>query len=310
MKKKLSAILALLITILFIGCIAIPKRAVRIEDRLWIEKDYDRRLSLWTVEYRIERILTRFGHTQVLISGEKHEKSIILLHAMGLNLTSWAPNVEALSKHYRVYAVDAIGDQGRSIVRRDYPENSHEYGQWLNDIIDTLGLNEVNIIGCSMGGWIGHSYAIEYPEKMKHLVLISPAAGIPQKTKWMGILLKMLFTNNELKLKEVSKKLLGPYQASKDWIDYMAKASKDPKSAKLGNPKEFSDEQLARTGGKVLLLIGDSEYIYKSTDDVLDRAKMHIPNLTAKIIPNAGHLGTWDNPVFVNSEIISFVGID
>ncbi len=97
---------------------------------------------------RIVRVLTRFGHTQVVISGETHDRPIILLHAMGLNLTSWAPNVEALSKQYKVIAV--------------------EYSQWLNDIIDSLELQEVNLFSCSMGGWIAHSYAINYP-----------AAGIP-----------------------------------------------------------------------------------------------------------------------------------
>lgn len=302
------SILLVLIVCLLTGCVAIPKRSIRIEDRLWIEEDYNRRLEAWPVEYKTQRILTRFGYTQVLVSGEEHKESIILLHAMGFNSTSWSSNIEALSKHYRVYAVDTIGDQGRSIVRRDYPKNSQEYAQWLNDIIDFLGLNEVNVVGCSMGGWLAHSYAIEYPKKMKNLVLISPAAGIPKKTRWMGIIFKIVFTNDELKLKEASKKLLGPYQASEEWLDYMAKASKDSKNAKLGMPKNFSDEQLAKTGGKVLLLIGDSEYIYKSTDDVIKRAKKNIPNVTAKIIPNAGHLGAWDNPSFVNSEIISFIG--
>lgn len=307
---KVRAVMAALISSLLTSCVAIPKKAVRVEDRLWLEKDYDRRLNLLRIDFRIERILTRFGHTQVLISGEANDKTIILLHAMGLNLTSWAPNIETLSRHYKVIAIDMIGDQGRSIVRRDYPENITEYSQLLNDIVDYFEINEVNIIGCSMGGWIGHGYAIEYPEKIQHLILISPAAGIPQKTKWMGILLKMLLTKDETKLKEASRRLLGPYQASEDWLEYMAKASKDPKGAKLGMPKEFSDEQLAKTGGKVLLLIGDSEYLYKSTDEVVNRARKTIPNITTKIIPNAGHLGAWDNPEFVNSEIISFIGIE
>lgn len=307
---RIKLVFVALIDFLSIACMAIPKRSIRIEDRLWLEKDYDRRLSLLTVDYRIERILTRFGHTQVLIIGESNERVVILLHAMGLNLTSWAPNIEELSRHYKVIAIDMIGDQGRSIARRDYPENITEYSKWINDIIDHLELNEVNIVGCSMGGWIGHGYAIEYPKKVKHLILISPAAGIPQKTKWMGILLKMIFTNDEIKLKEASKRLLGPYKASQDWLEHIVKASKDPKGAKLGTPKEFTDEQLAKTGGKVLLLIGDTEYIYKSIEDVINRAKKTIPSITTKIIPNAGHLGTWDNPKFVNNEIITFIGID
>lgn len=303
----IKLLIARLISLLLTSCMAIPKKAVRIEDRLWIENDYDRRLKSITVPFTIERILTRFDHTQILIAGKNNNKVVILLHAMGLNLTSWGPSIEALSQYFKVIAIDVIGDQGRSIARRDYPESITEYALWLNDIIDKHQLENVTIVGCSMGGWIAHGYAIEYPEKVQHLVLISPAAGIPQKTKWMRILLKMLFTNDETKLKEASRELLGPYRASEDWLDYMAKTSKDPKSAKLGMPTEFSDEQLAKTVGKVLLLIGEGEYIYKSTDDVVKRAKKTIPNITVKIIPEAGHLGAWDNPDFVNTEIISFI---
>ncbi len=83
----------------------------------------------------------------------------------------------------------------------------------------------------------------------------------------------------------------------------MARASDDPNSAKMGMPTTFSDAQLARTGGNVLLLIGDSEYIYQSADDVMNRAKKTLPNVTTKIIPHAGHLGAWDNPEFVNKEL-------
>lgn len=296
-----------LMSLIMTGCMAIPNKAVRIEDRLWIENDYNRRLKSITVDYTLDRVLTRYGHTQMLTAGINNTQPVIFLHAMGLNLTSWTPNIEVLSEHFKVIALDLIGDQGRSIVRRDYPENITEYTLWLNDIIEILQLKDVVLVGCSMGGWIAHGYSIEYPEKVKGLVLISPAAGIPQKTKWMSILMKMLFTNDEMKLKKVARTLLGPYRASEEWLDYMAKASKDPKSAKLGMPSEFSNEQLTKTGAKTLLIIGEGEYIYKSIDDVVKRAEQTIPNISVKMIPEAGHLAAWDNPDFVNAEIISFI---
>jgi hypothetical protein len=38
----------------------------------------------------------------------------VLLHAMGITATMWLPNAEELSSEHRVYAVDIIGDPGRS----------------------------------------------------------------------------------------------------------------------------------------------------------------------------------------------------
>ena len=305
MKKIIFVVLVIIIS----GC-ATPKRSVRIEDRLWLENDYYKRLENITVNYKLDRVLTRFGHTQVLVSGENNSETIILLHAMGLNLTAWTPQINKLSEYYRVIAIDTIGDQGRSIVRRDYPETISEYGLWLNDIIEHYKINNVNIIGNSMGGWIAHGYAIHYHEKINNLILISPAAGIPAKTTWMGLLLKMVSTNNEQKLQEIAKPLLGNGQALNDWAEYMGKASKDYKSAHMGVPKNFNDEEIKRTGGNILLLIGENETIYKSINDVFKKAQSIRSDIICKLIPNAGHLGGWDNPQFVNNEIMNFIGIE
>jgi pimeloyl-ACP methyl ester carboxylesterase len=306
---NMKKIIGLILVVIFSGCVT-PKRSVRIEDRLWLENDYNKRLKTLTVEYRIDRILTRFGHTQVLVAGENNEKAIVLLHPMGLNLTSWIPNIEVLSSQYKIIAVDTIGDQGRSIIRRDYPEKIAEYGLWLDDIIVNYGIEKINIVGCSMGGWIAHGYAIQFPEKMETLTLISPAAGIPAKMTWMGSIFKMVGTNDEKKLQEVARSILGNYQAQFDWVEYMGKASKDYKSAKIGIPKNFNDEEIQKTGGKILLLIGEGDIMYKSIENVFKKTKSIRPDIICKLIPNAGHLGGWDNPQFVNNEIINLIGIE
>jgi len=305
MKK----IIVIMLLVTFSGCTT-PSRAVRIEDRLWLENDYDRRLENINIDFRIDRVLTRFGHTQVLLAGEENEKVIIFLHPMGLNLTVWTPQIEVLAEYFKIIAIDTIGDQGRSIVRRDHPKTISEYGYWLNDIVENYGLDSINIVGCSMGGWIAHGYAIQFPEKIETLILISPAAGIPAKTTWMGLLLRMVRTNDERKLQEVARGILGTHQAQYDWLEYMGKASKDYKSAKVGVPRNFSENNIRNTGGRVLLLIGEDEPIYRSIENVFNTARSLLPDIICKLIPNAGHLGGWDNPEFVNNEIINFIRLE
>jgi pimeloyl-ACP methyl ester carboxylesterase len=90
----------------------------------------------------------------------------------------------------------------------------------------------------------------------------------------------------------------------------MGKASKDYKSAKLGMPKNFTDNEIKRTGGKILLLIGEGDIIYKSIENVFSKVKAIRPDIICKLIPNAGHFGGWDNPQFVNTEIINLIGIE
>ncbi|MFC1581001.1 alpha/beta fold hydrolase, partial [Thermodesulfobacteriota bacterium] len=59
-------------------------------------------------------VSTRFGPTYVNAFGSKSSPKLALLHGMGASSTMWAPNIEALSQHFRVYALDTIGDLGKS----------------------------------------------------------------------------------------------------------------------------------------------------------------------------------------------------
>jgi pimeloyl-ACP methyl ester carboxylesterase len=236
----------------------------------------------------------------------RNGQAIFLFHAMGFNATSWAPNISELSRQYRIFAVDTIGDQGRSIVRRDYPKSGEEYAHWVMDLLDATGHESAILMGCSMGGWIAHNAAVYYPDKTDALILISPAAGIPERTTWWSFLRVMMFSRNEERLREVIDHRLGPY-ASQDWREYMYWAIQDPESARLGIPDTMSDEQIALTRMPTLLLIGDGEVVYKDTQEVIDRAENLIPDLRCEIIPRAGHMGHYDNPDFINRRVLDFL---
>jgi pimeloyl-ACP methyl ester carboxylesterase len=49
-------------------------------------------------------------------------------------------------------------------------------------VFDGLGIRQAFAIGSSMGGWITHSFALFAPERIKKIVLLDPAAGIPTRT--------------------------------------------------------------------------------------------------------------------------------
>jgi pimeloyl-ACP methyl ester carboxylesterase len=42
------------------------------------------------------------------------------------------------------------------------------------ELLDTLGLNKVDIIGCSIGGWIAAEMATKVPERVGRLVMVGP----------------------------------------------------------------------------------------------------------------------------------------
>jgi pimeloyl-ACP methyl ester carboxylesterase len=88
---------------------------------------YDRILALWGVAYECLEVSTRFGITHVMASGPKDAPPLILLHGMGASSTFWFPNISELSPRFRTFAVDVIGDLGKSGPTNP-PKNRSQYG--------------------------------------------------------------------------------------------------------------------------------------------------------------------------------------
>jgi pimeloyl-ACP methyl ester carboxylesterase len=54
----------------------------------------------------------------------------------------------------------------------------------FGQFVDELELNKFSIAGNSLGGYIGATYAAQYPERVSKLILLDPV-GYPQATPWV-----------------------------------------------------------------------------------------------------------------------------
>jgi pimeloyl-ACP methyl ester carboxylesterase len=320
---KFPAAAVLLVCLVMVGCATSKKKSGVSEAHAFIDALYEERLAEWPVEYETEMVETTFGRTHVIKCGPVDAKPLVLLHAMGFNGLTWAPNAAELSKQYRVYAVDTIGDVGRSVVGESHTKNLEEYAQWVGELADhalaegtrehkggeetgTGTKDRIFVAGCSMGGWIANGAALYQPEKIEKAALISPAAGIPVKTTWGGMLISMLLNQREENIRRHVHVLLGNYSADRDWNEYMWHAFKLGGESKLSYPKKLKDSELQGTEVPVLLLVGDEEVVYKDTEMVFKRAHDNVPQVRTEYIPRAGHMGHYDNPEFVNRALIEF----
>ncbi|MGW6689993.1 alpha/beta fold hydrolase [Streptomyces sp. NPDC054961] len=93
---------------------------------------------------------------------------LVLLHALGENVTDWDEVAPALARSRRVYALDLRG-HGRS----DRPGN-YSLELMRTDVLrflEALGLDRVDLIGHSMGGVVACLLAQEHPRRVRRLVL-------------------------------------------------------------------------------------------------------------------------------------------
>jgi pimeloyl-ACP methyl ester carboxylesterase len=53
-------------------------------------------------------------------------------------------------------------------------DDVHDFRRHYLDLFDELGLEELSLIGHSMGGWIAANFAADHPERVRRLVLVAP----------------------------------------------------------------------------------------------------------------------------------------
>lgn len=114
------------------------------------------------------------------LSVEEHGRGapLLLLHGFTGSARSWDPVIAAWAVRFRVLAVDLIG-HGQS----DAPSDPRRYGMEpavadLTSVLAELGLERASVVGYSLGGRVALRLAVERPERISRLVLISASAGI------------------------------------------------------------------------------------------------------------------------------------
>ncbi len=269
---------------------------------------YEDMFSLWKVPHRPIEVNTRFGMTHINASGPKEGFPLVLLHGAGLSSTVWFPLIAELSARHRVYAIDTIGDAGKSVADR-LLQRREDYSDWLKDVLDGLKLEQCDMVGHSYGGWLTLNMARAYRDRLRKIVLLAPAASFLE----LNLLTKLFFFLGEFKISPPTRSVLKKVSAKgtvleEKFLHFMETVNRYCTPAMI-YPTVFTDTELAGIDLPALYLIGDGDRIYNKRKAIA-RAQRCMPKLTAEIIPDAGHLFIMDQPDMINERILNFLSHD
>jgi len=114
-------------------------------------------------------------------SFERKRNTILLLHGFTGSLDDWRDIHGSLNPNFNYIGIDLVG-HGKSdspvIVDKYSPQT---LSKQINDVLNNLSIDQVIILGYSMGGRAGLSFAIDHPNKIKGLILESTTGGIESK---------------------------------------------------------------------------------------------------------------------------------
>ena len=98
---------------------------------------------------------------------------------MGLSYPAymWHRSRPVLAKSYRTIALD-----NRGVGQSDAPPGVYPIALMASDaaaVLDAAGIESAHVFGASMGGMIAQEFALQYPNRVRSLILACTAAGGP-----------------------------------------------------------------------------------------------------------------------------------
>lgn len=276
---------------------------------------YEASLRLWPVPYEPMDISGRYGLTHLVATGPKDAPTLVLLHMFFTSLTQWAANIADLSRDYRVYAVDVIGQPSKSIPSQPL-QSREDCVAWLSELLDSLKIESTNLVGASFGGWFTLNYALGVPERVNKIVLLSPAGGLLPLVKQFYV--RSMLTKF-IPRRFVLDSFLRWFTYEENLRDTSTRAVMDCLAEQMylggkyfhlqtgvGPWIVFSDEELRGMRVPTLLLIGQQEVLY-DPEAALERARRLIPNFEGELVPRASHDMTISQHEIVNRRVLEFL---
>jgi pimeloyl-ACP methyl ester carboxylesterase len=268
---------------------------------------YDNAMKSWPVPCQTIDVPTRFGMTHVVVSGPSDAAPLVLLHGYMATLTMWSPNVADFAESHRVYAIDVMGQPGKSVPTEPI-RNARDYVAWLTETLDALHLDRVSLVGQSYGGWVALTFAVAAQARVSKLALLSPGGLLPLVRQFSLRGMLMVFVPTRLTVNSFFGWLgLKPGDGNVLELTYLGlKHFRMLPETLQVRPTALSDDQLRSLRVPTLLLIGDREVIYDPAA-ALARARQLIPDFEGALVPESSHDMCLRQRGIVDARVLEFL---
>ena len=114
-------------------------------------------------------------------TGPRGGTPTILVHPVGMDLTYWGGQIDALHGANDVVAYDLPGNGSTPGTPAHWTFDAAV--ATLAPVAASVGAQRVNVVGISIGGMIAQAFALAHPESVRSLVLIGTAATFPEEER-------------------------------------------------------------------------------------------------------------------------------
>jgi pimeloyl-ACP methyl ester carboxylesterase len=269
---------------------------------------YDQKMQEWPVPYEDIYLDTRYGKVHVVASGERQAPPMLLLHASAVSSWSWKYNAAALSAHHRIYAIDLIGDAGKSEFSDlgNIMRNGRDQAELYAQIADQLGVGKAVVVGASEGGFIGSNYALHFPDRVDKLVLLGPMGYAGATQSALRITFAQMWPLRSVQRWTFDWAFGDNAEIRQDFREWFLLIMNGYNPAKVA-PWPLSSEQRRSLKVPVMMVLGSRDHLVG--DPEAARALVgDIPDIRVEVV-EAGHLMAAEAPEVTTKLIDDFLGL-
>jgi 3-oxoadipate enol-lactonase len=241
---------------------------------------------------------------------------LVLIQGMGLDRFGWEPVVRKLRRHFRLVLVDNRGS-GRS----DLPAGSFGVADMAADVVavlDRAGVRRAHVMGASLGGMVAQELAIDHPERVGGLVLVSTTPGwpfaYPMPAGSVRLIAATRSMTREVALRRLAENALSVHSVQLRpelagrlvALQRSRPAAPGAWSAQAAAGARYAGRlRQARIRAHTLVLQGGADAVVDPRNGKLLASR--IPGAQLVIFPELGHLLFWQDPDSFTDTVTSFL---
>lgn len=259
------------------------------------------------------------GWVHYQAGGPADGRAVVLVHGFSVPYYVWDPTFQFLvDQGYRVLRYDLYG---RGIS--DRPEVKYDldlFTEQLAEMLTAVGFDGgVDLVGLSFGGPVVARYAVEHPQQVRSVTLISPHAtqtravdvfplNVPGLGEYVMAVYLEPFMFPSIQKQDFYQPDRFPmweerYRGQLQYQGFRRALLSTIRHLVGVDPIEIY-EALGRVEKPVLLIWGEEDHTYDR--EAMGDVVAAVPGIRFETVPQAGHISHYERPELVNPLLVSF----
>ena len=240
---------------------------------------------------------------------------LVLVHGLGGSLRGWDADVPVFARHHRVTRPEM-----RGCGESDKPAGPYSpelFARDLDAVLTAAGIRDAHVLGISMGGVIAQRCALDFPSRLRSLILVSTSSevGEPSVAAWQRLAALIERAGFDARTADASRAFSPAFAARHPDVVAalgLRNAANDPRgyaaAARAVSNYNWTAE-LARVSMPALILQGLDDQL--TTPGGAVKMSRALPHARLLMIAEAGHNLPMEQPTVFQSSVLAFTaGVD